>query len=171
MKKTLIKLVALLLGITVMLNIPVSAMAAEPETSIPANATCHTIEITLEPGEELPDSDNTGIMPRIWDDKNYPNLGGGSVTYTPQMNIPDRYFAFECSAIGANGNTVPGLYSVALVRSGIAAIASQTNYVDGITYKLDWIDIDNTSASDYHFRIVNNTASTITVHITYYSWR
>ena len=153
------KLVALLMALVLVMGFSTTAFAAETEeNTIPEHATKHTIEMTVEPGES--------VAPYIWGSNTFtPPVGGA--TYTAQFNIPDRYFAYECSAIGTNGNTVPGNYCVALLESYEITIASLTKGVDGNTYKADWITVD---PGNHLFQIINFTGSNITVSITYYSW-
>ena len=171
MNKHFFKFVAIVLVVATLFCIPVPVMASETENDIPENATRHTIEITVEPGEEVSDGNTSdGASPYIWGNNSYPNLWANSTTYTPQFNIPDRNFAYETSATTSNGGTLSASYSVSLVRSGNLDIAGMTNSIDGQTYKLDWITISNTSVSDYQFQIINYSTSTIVVTITYYSW-
>ena len=156
--KNVKKFVALLMACVLMMGFSTTAFAAETEEStIPEHATKHTIEMTVEPGET--------VAPYIWGENTFsPPVGG--VTYSATFNIPDRYFAYECSAIGTNGNAVAGNYCVALLKSYEITIASTTKVANGQTTKVDWIDLD---PGNYLFGIHNFTASAITVSITYYS--
>ena len=163
------KIFALFLAIVLATSFSTVAFAAEDESGIPENATKHTIEVTVEPGETL-DGTEDGIAPYMWDNEGH-TLNSGSVTYTLQFNVPERYFAFESSALTSSGTSCDGTYSIAFVRSATATIAGADALpVNGTVNKVDWITIDNTSASNYHFRIGNNTNTTITVSIVYYSW-
>lgn len=162
------KIFALFLAIVLATSFSTVAFAAENYSGIPENATKHTIEVTVEPGETIDETDEE-IAPYIWGTGNYsPPVNG--VTYTPTMNIPERYFAFETVATTTNGGTTSGSYSVFLVRSVSANIASLEGSVDGQTYKRDWITIESTTATDYQFKIVNQTTTSISVTLTYYSW-
>lgn len=86
---------------------------------------------------------------------------------TPGFYIPDRYFAFEMRATTSSGGTLNSSYSVTL-KKGNGLIASGTADIDGATYKLDWIDISSTGT--YYFRITNNSSTSISVSLVYYSW-
>ncbi len=161
------KIFALVLAVALATSFSTVAFAAE-ESGIPENATRHTIEVTVEPGETI-DGSEEGIAPYIWGQGTYsPPVNG--VTYTPTMNIPDRYFAYETSATTTDGSTCEGSYVVALVRSVSAVVTSIEAFVDGQTHKNDWITIYNTNVSDYQFKIINRTGIPITVQLTYYSW-
>lgn len=163
------KIFALFLAIVLATSFSTVAFAAESETGIPENATKHTIEVTLEPGESANESEN-GITPYIWNNEKH-TLPSGSVTYTLQFNVPERYFAFEASALTDSGTSCSGTYSVTFVRSVNSPIAGTgAQSVNGSSTKVDWITIDDTSASNYHFKITNNTSYNITVSIVYYSW-
>ena len=161
------KLIAVFLAIIMVLSLSMPVMASETESTIPEHATRHTIEVTLEPGEDLA---NNEAAPYIWGNPSYGNIGAGTVTYTPQMNIPDRYFAFESYALDANGNATSGSYGVTLMIAAAISVAGFSGDVDGSVKKVDWITISDTTCSDYHFKIANNTSSTIVVYLTYYSW-
>ena len=138
------------------------AFAAE-ESGIPENATRHTIELTVEPGEN-------DIAPYIWGQGTY-NPPSNGVTYTPFMNIPQRYFAFECSALTTSGASCSGYYVVGLVRNVNTPIFVSENFsINGVVNKCDWITIPNTNATDYQFKIVNATNERLNVSLTYYSW-
>lgn len=155
------KIFAMVLALALAFSFSTVAFAAE-ESGIPENATRHTIEITVEPGEN-------DIAPYIWGQGAYnPPVNGA--TYTPMMNIPQRYFAFEAIATTINGGTTSGTYSVIFVRNVSALIASLEGNVDGQMYKKDWITISDTSANDYHFKLINQTGVPIKVNLTYYSW-
>jgi hypothetical protein len=153
------KLVALLMAFVLVMGFSTTAFAAETEeNTIPEHATKHTIEMTVEPGES--------VAPYIWGNNTFtPPVGG--VTYSAKFNIPDRYFAYECSAIGTNGNVINSTCSVALLISYDAPITNIPIPIDGNTYKNDWIDLNPGS---YMFKIINNSGSPISVTITYYSW-
>lgn len=161
------KLVALFLVLALTAGLSTTALAAESETGIPENATRHTIEVTLEPGESIEETES-GISPYIWGNGTY-NPSSGGLTYSAQFNIPERYFSFEASAVNADGSTSSGTYSVQLVRYVSGAIAGIEKPIDGITYKKDWITISS-PGDGYQFKIYNSSVATIVVNITYYSW-
>lgn len=164
------KLIALFLAMVMATGFATTAMAAETENNIPENVTRHTIELTVAPDETIESNNEDGNSSTfIWGNGTYnPPVNG--VTYTPTMNIPERYFAYETTATTTSGGTCSGYYIVSLVRSVTATITSVQHNVDGVTYKNDWIEIYNTSVSDYQFKIHNGTSEAITVTITYYSW-
>ena len=157
--KNVKKFVALLMACVLMMGFSTTAFAAETEEStIPEHATKHTIEMTVEPGET--------VAPYIWNQGSFTPPAGGA-TYTATFNIPDRYFAYECSAIGPNGTSISGSCSVALHVDYNGVVASTTIPITGATQKVDWIDVD---PGNHFFGIKNFTSSAITVSITYYSW-
>lgn len=162
------KLVALFLAMVMIASFATTAMAAENEPTIPENVTRHTIEVTVAPDGTIENTDET-VAPCIWGQGTYnPPVNGA--TYTPTMNIPNRYFAYETTATTTSGGTCSGTYSVSLMFNSTATITSMQNNVDGITYKNDWIEIYNTNINAYNFKINNNAGVAITVSITYYSW-
>ena len=157
--KNVKKFVALLMACVLMMGISTTAFAAETEEStIPEHATKHTIEMTVEPGES--------VAPYIWNQGSFTPPAGGA-TYTAVFNIPDRYFAYECSAIGPNGMTINANCYVALLVSYDVPIANLPLPINGTTHKMDWITVD---PGNHQFRIINDTSYAITVNITYYSW-
>ena len=153
------KLVALLMAFVLVMGFSTTAFAAETEeNTIPEHATKHTIEMTVEPGET--------VAPYIWGSNTFTPPAGG-VTYTAQFNIPERYFAYECSAIGSNGSVINANCYVALLAGYDAPIANLPVPINGTTIKKDWITVD---PGNHQFRIMNDTSYAITVTITYYSW-
>ena len=60
---------AIVLALVLVTGLSTVAFAAE-ETGIPENATRHTIELTVEPGETI-NGDDAGIAPYIWGNNNY----------------------------------------------------------------------------------------------------
>lgn len=157
--KNVKKFVALLMACVLMMGFSTTAFAAETEEStIPEHATKHTIEMTVEPGES--------VAPCIWNQGSFTPPAGGA-TYTATFNIPDRYFAYECYALGINGNSISGNCSVSLHLNYDAIIASATIPINGTTEKVDWIDL---TPGNFFFGIQNPTTSQIRVYITYYSW-
>ena len=162
------KLIALFLAMVMAMSFAVTAMAAESDSGIPENATSHTIELTVAPGETIIDGEDDGVAPFIWGSNSY-NPPANGATYTAQFTIPDRYFAYEVSAIGSNGNAVNGICSVYLLLSNAqTSIAGLNVNINGTVGKMDWIDVD--AGTRHLFKIVNGSSSSITVNITYYSW-
>ena len=162
------KLIALFLAMVLATSFATTAMAAENDSGIPENATRHTIELTVAPDGTIEGTDEDGVAPFMWGNGSYSPPANG-VTYTAQFTIPDRYFAYELSAIGSNGATVSGTCSAYLLLSDAeTSIAGLNVNIDGSTKKMDWIDV---TAGDKHlFKIINGSSSSITVTITYYSW-
>ena len=161
------KMIALFLAIVMATCFATTAMAAEPESAIPENATRHTIELTVNPDGTLEGGED-GISPFIWNQENH--TVSGNKTYTMQFNVPERYFAYEHRATDANGNAISGSYSVKLIDAEIfGVIASNTKPVDGVTYKVDHIDLNATNERVL-FCISNIAGVPISVTITYYSW-
>lgn len=161
------KIFALFLAIVLATSFSTVAFAAEDESGIPENATKHTIEVTVEPGETF-DGSEDGIAPYIWNQIGH--TVSGDKTYTLQFTVPDRYFAYEYSAVPTSGGTSSGSYSVSLLLSAILSpLATGSGIADGANHKVDWIDLSGNSGS-YQFLIINSTGTSITVSITYYSW-
>ena len=172
-KKTVALFLALVLSVGCF---SMTAMAAEStETNIPANAVRHEVELTvsadgtIENIETLSSAEGATVMPRAWWQNSY-NVPTDA-TYTPAFTVPERYFAFEMSATDYNGNAVSGgRYRVdLLLHSSMASIANASHNVDGIKYKLDWIDL-NSSNQYCLFKIQNASGTPIVVNLTYYSW-
>ena len=162
------KLIALFLAMVMATSFTITAMAAEPETGIPENATCHTIELNLAADGTVESYSQDGITPRIWNQINH--TVSGNKTYTLQFNVPDRYFAYEMRATTSSGGTLSTTYNVELLLADIfVAIAGRSAAVDGITYKVDHIDLEGSNERCL-FCITNNTGVPISVTITYYSW-
>ena len=116
-----------------------TAMAAEPDSEIPENATRHTIELTVNPDGTLEGGED-GISPFIWNQENH--TVSGDRTYTLQFNVPERYFAYEMRATATNGNALSGYYMVELLDAQtFGVIASYSKPANGNTYKVDHIDL------------------------------
>lgn len=167
--KHLRKLIALFLSLVLATSFATTAMAAGPESEIPANATRHTIELTAVPGEsDEGNGDGNGVAPYIWNQENY--TVSGNKTYTLQFNVPERYFAYEIRATDTAGNAIDGMYQVSLLYAiSFSTIAYATKPADGNTYKVDNIDLGG-SNQRFLFCISNYTGVPISVTITYYSW-
>ena len=162
------KLIALFLAMVLATSFATTAMAAEPDSEIPENATRHTIELTVAPDGTIEGSDEDGVAPFIWNQENH--TVSYDKTYTQQFTVPERYFAYEMRATGTSGNAISGNYSVALYLAGpFTSIALSTKNVDGNTYKVDHIDL-SASNQTCLFCISNFTGVPISVTITYYSW-
>lgn len=164
--KKINKVVALFLAMVLAFgSFSISAFAAETEgeSSIPEYATKHTIELTVDSGEELDAST------WIWGEDTYTSPVN-AVTYTPNFVVPDRYFGFEFSGTDTSGNAVSGTYEVSLLFwETLSRVASSTATANGLTKKVDNIDLSDTNYK-YLFRINNYTGVTLSVTITYYSW-
>ncbi len=161
------KLFALLLTLVMCIAFSATAFAeasASPDISDPTAAIeKHTIEVTVEPGEEITDD---GIMPLIWGET-YPGVIYHGSANTPNFYVSEKYFAYEVTAIGNNGKIVTsGTFAVALMRN-TSVKASMTGDPNGSTYKHDWISME---PGTYHFKAINNTDDILNFHIVYYSW-
>ncbi len=158
------KIFALVLTLSMLLCCNTVIYAVEDtSTAIPADATKHTIEVSLEPGEDW----DATVAPRIWGDPSASLIDHHSV-YTSSFYVSDRYFAYEMEALPGSGVPTDQGYTVALQYTSGGTIASATGCADGSIYKVDWIDIY--VDSNYRFHITNSTDYGITVYITYYSW-
>lgn len=165
MKKHVRKIIALLLVISLFPVLPASVFAEEADgNTIPEGATRHTIELTVEPGETLDPSDDSGVSPYIWNQGTYYPPTNGGVTHIPPFTIPDRYFAYEATVRG-NGS---GSCAISLVLVSVNVSIANLQVDVNCHEKLDWIDVN--AGSSYKFIITNNTTSTVTVELTYYSW-
>lgn len=166
--KHLKKLIALFLAIVMASSFAITAMAAEAETEIPENATRHTIELDLAADGTVESYTQDGITPRIWNQENY--TVSGDKTYTLQFTVPERYFAYEMRATTTSGGTASGTYTVELMSaSAWAAIAGRSAYIDGVTYKVDHIDLYGSNQRCL-FCIINGAGLPLSVTLTYYSW-
>ena len=162
------KLIALFLAMVLATSFATTAMAAEPDSEIPENATRHTIELTVAPDGTIEGSDEDGVAPFIWNQENH--TVSYDRTYTLQFTVPERYFAYEMRATSTSGNAVNGTYSVDLLLASVfTSIASSTKNVDGNTYKVDNIDLRSSNRTCL-FCITNYAGVPISVTITYYSW-
>ena len=162
------KMIALFLAMVMTMSFAVTAMAAEPDSEIPENAICHTIELTVAPGETITGGDDSGVAPFIWNQIGH--TVSGNKTYTQQFDVPERYFAYEMRATNSSGAAITGNYSVDLLLAvPFTSIASSTKTANGVTYKLDHIDLGGTNQRCL-FCITNYAGVPISVTITYYSW-
>ena len=84
-------MIALFLAILMATSFATTAMAAEPDSEIPENATSHTIELTVNPDGTIEGGED-GVSPFIWNQENH--TVSGDRTYTLQFNVPERYFAY-----------------------------------------------------------------------------
>ena len=156
------KLVSVLLAFVMCMSLfAVTAFASENEAHTSFEE--HTVTLNIAPGG------NAEIMPAMWEQNTY-TVGVGLTTYTPQFVIPDRYFAYEMSATGVNGQATSVAYSVTLMRSASTPISGMGGTADGSPYKNDWIDLYSSGLSCL-FKIVNSGSSAIKVTLTYYSWK
>ena len=162
------KLIALFLAMVMAMSFAVTAMAAETDSGIPENATKHTIELDIAADGTVESYTQDGITPRIWNQINH--TVSGDKTYTLQFTVPERYFAYEMRATNTSGNAITGSYNVALLlASSFSVKASNGADVNGITYKMDHIDLGGTNRTCL-FCISNYAGVPISVTITYYSW-
>ena len=158
---------AIALALVLVTGLSTVAFAAE-ETGIPENATRHTIELTVEPGETI-NGDDAGISPYIWNQGNYNPPASGGVTYTPAFTADHRYLAYEFYALSTSGASVPGTCTVKLIHHATMTPAASTYVsINGSTEKLDWIDVF--TGEKYLFQIHNSSTNSITVTLTYYTW-
>ena len=162
------KIIALFLAIIMATSFATTAMAAESDSGIPENATAHTIELTVNPDGTIEGAEDSGISPFIWNQENH--TVSGNKTYTQQFNVPERYFAYEMRATDASGNAISGQYSVDLLYAlSFSLYASRTEEANGVTYKVDHIDL-GASNERVLFCITNFAGVPLSVRITYYSW-
>ncbi len=150
------KIVSLCLAlIMVVITVTTSVFAADvlgPEK--------HTVTLTANPGENVVDVANT---PRMWNKNTY-DVGVGTTTYTPMFYPEHRYLGFEFYATGAPTE----LYSVEITLNVTTGIAGASNYADGSTEKIDWVEVE--TFLKYQFRIINYASTPIQVTVTYYTW-
>lgn len=162
------KMIALFLAMIMATSFATTALAAETESGIPEGATCHTIELTVNPDGTVEGGDENGISPFIWNQESH--TVSGNKTYTLQFTVPERYFAYEMKATDANGNALSTNYTVELLHAAtFSLLASCTQSADGNTYKVDHIDLESSNET-LLFCIVNYTGVPISVTLTYYSW-
>lgn len=161
------KIFALFLAIVLATSFSTVAFAAEDESGIPENATKHTIEVTVEPGETF-DGSEDGITPYMWGNGTYnPPISGA--TYTASFSVNEKYFAYEATATTSNTNVSGDCNVILMLNDAVTSIASlyvPVNSTDSPA-KNDWITLYDTN---YLFKITNNTNSALSVEITYYSW-
>ena len=154
------RILAILLALVLTIGMSTSVFAAEPEDTIPANATRHTVEVSLAPGENI-------INPRIWGDPSM-SLVDHYSAYTSSFYVSDKYFAFEVYGELINGTYTNEVFSVGLEYVNGGTIASLSCAADRSLYKADWITIN--VDGNYRFKVVNPTNYYLSVFITYYSW-
>lgn len=163
------KILALLLTIAMCIGMSTTAFAEEPASpdisDSMAEAERHTITIEVAPGEEIGTED--GIMPLMWDEKELSIMNGGTFDL-PSFYVSDRYFAYEATVTGPNGEVInSGKFAVNLMYYS-SIKASMSGNPNGSTYKLDWITMDS---GTYYFQLLNNSPAILKFHITYYSWK
>lgn len=163
------KFLSLLLTISMVFCFSTAVFAAEDTSNaIPENATRHTIELSLAPGEAIgDDNSNSGVSPYIWGDPSM-SLVDHHSAYTSSFYVSDKYFAYEMEALTVDGGETQQGYGVAFEHINGGVIASMSGHADGSIYKADWITI-NTDGY-YRFLVTNNTDYYLTVSIVYYSW-
>lgn len=162
------KLISLFLAIVMAMSFAVTAIAAEADSGIPENATQHTIELDIAADGTVESYTQDGITPRIWNQINH--TVSGDKTYTLQFTVPERYFAYEMRATNTSGNSASGTYKVdLLLASNFVVKASSCQAVDGVTYKIDHIDLSSSNQRCL-FCITNYANIPLSVTITYYSW-
>ncbi len=161
------KIFALFLAIIMATSFATTAMAAESDSGTPENLVSHTIELTVNPDGTV-ESGEDGISPFIWNQENH--TVSGNKTYTQQFTVPERYFAFEYCATDSSGNAISGRYTIQLLYAlTFSTLASGNESADGVTYKLDHIDL-GASNERVLFCITNHAGIPLSVTITYYSW-
>lgn len=111
---------------------------------------------------------NAGIMPLIYDDKNWIDIPAKGTVTLSGFSIPDRYMGVEARAIVKGGGTTNGIFTLYVLDHG-ANMCSKDISIDGSYGKIDWIDFKATNNS-FGFKIVNNSNVDINIHIIYYSW-
>lgn len=104
----------------------------------------------------------------MWASGTY-TVPANSTINTASFNIPERYFAFEMTATLSSGGTAPNASYTVILKKGSGTIASGSGYINGGTYKFDWITITD-RINNHYFTITNNYSSAISVTLTYYSW-
>ena len=154
------RILAILLALVLTIGMSTSVFAAESENTIPANATRHTVEVSLAPGENV-------INPRIWGDPSMSIIDNHSA-YTSSFYVSDKYFAFEVEGELINGTFTNEVFNVTLEYTSGGSVAGMNCYANGSISKLDWITIN--VDGNYRFKVTNPTNYYLSVFITYYSW-
>ena len=159
------KFLALVLVTVLTLSLSANVFAAENEENIlPENAETHTIEMTIEPGEEY------GIMPCIWDEYDGILPGHVSYQYSSSFYVPDRNLGFT---VTATNNSSPIEFLVQIYYStntGLIFSGKSGLFVsNGVAQKSEDFDLSY-SGRTCLFCINNPGTTTLTVHIEYYSW-
>lgn len=154
------KFLALVLVTVLTLSLSANVFAAENGENIqPENAKTHTIEMTIEPGEEY------GIMPCMWDTK---NETVSSTFTTDYFTVDSPFFAYETSATSQTGGSASGTYRVEFMTKSGGVISSVQMSINGVTHKEDWIPVDVNG--QYKFKLYNFSNTTIIISLTYYSF-
>ena len=161
------KIISLLLVVIMAMSMSVMVFAEEADVDSQENGIVENsidVEVPPESSVTLASFGTAGdANTDMWASGTY-SLDNGDILYTLLFTIPDRYFAYETYATGAP----TGYYSVTLVRNVTSSYASISNLANGVSVKNDWISV--TPNYQYQFKIYNYSGSTISVHITYYSW-
>lgn len=156
------KVFAIIMSVVLCFSLSVSAFAETPEIEK------HTITITV-PEKNNQSTNENGVSTHMWEQGSY-NLDTGTQTLTGDFIIPNRYFAYEISGYPINGGTSSESFAVYLCLSiPQAIVAGSSTYANNQVSKLDWLTVDE--GEYYYFLIKNNTSQTISVTITYYSWK
>lgn len=154
------RFLAIILVAVLTLSLSANVFAAENGENIqPENAKTHTIEMTIEPGEEY------GIMPCMWDTK---NETVSSTFTTDYFTVDSPFFAYESYATNTSGGSASGTYKVEFLGSIGNVISSIEVPINGVTYKDDWIPVHINNS--YRFKLYNYSNTTIKIHLTYYSF-
>ena len=93
----------------------------------------HTIELTVEPGEE-----DNGIMPLRYDEYD-PVVLKGITTTTDKFYVEERYMAFEAYATDITGGSVDGIVVIELLEYASEGLVGDMYLpINGIPDKNDW---------------------------------
>ena len=111
--------------------------------------------------EEVDTPVNDPVIDEMWDSGTY-SVPAHTTINTAQFYIPDHHFAFEMSGTGSSSGT----YTVKLKTASNSTIVTGNLNINS-SAKKDWISVN---PGYYYFSITNNTNSTISVTLTYYSW-
>ena len=155
------KLFSLFLSVAFCLSMSMSAFAtdgSDNNSNVPEGVKKTDVICIIGAG------DDAGIQPLIWGETE-PTVS--NAYYTSSFAIPDRYFGYDFTAVSSTNPN--GIYSVSLLDSNLSVIYKTGAHANGEPGKGDWINVN--PGQSYRFRINNSTGSSLTVHITYYSWK